>query len=121
MTSYAESAQAEPRRRRAEPRPRRAAAAPRPRPRSTLGGVLWIAVVAVLLAGVVAVNVAVLRLNVRLNKVGRQRIDLQAAVARLQSDLSSAGASAQISRHAQSRLALVPADPNTTRYIKLKP
>lgn len=82
---------------------------------------MWIAVVAVLLAGVVAVNVAVLRLNVRLDQVSRQRIDLQADVARLQSDLSSAGASAQISRDGESRLDLVPADPNTTRYIKLKP
>jgi cell division protein FtsL len=120
VTSYAERAQAEPRRRRAEPRSGGSAAVPRARPRSTVGGVLWIAVVAVLLAGVVAVNVAVLRLNVRLDKVSRQRIDLQADVARLQSDLSSAGASAQISRDARTRLDLVPADPNTTRYIKLE-
>ena len=125
MTSYAETAQAEPKRRRAEPRARKAAVAPRAerraRSRSTLGGVLWITVVAVLLAGVVAVNVAVLRLNVRLDKVSRKRVDLQADVARLQSDLSSAGASAQISRDAQSKLALVPADPSTTRYLDLKP
>ena len=76
VTSYAESARAEPKRgrvrgqaqRRAEPRSRRAADA---RPRSTLGGMLWIVVVAVLLAGVVAVNVAVLRLNVRLDKASQ--------------------------------------------------
>jgi cell division protein FtsL len=91
------------------------------RPRSTLEGVVWIAVVAVLLAGVVAVNVAVLRLNVRLDKASRTRLELQADVARLQSDLSSAGASAQISRNAQSKLGLIPADPNTTRYLKLDP
>jgi cell division protein FtsL len=119
VTSYAETARAEPKRRRPEQRPRRAAAVPRPR--STLGGVLWIAVVAVLLAGVVAVNIAVLRLNVRLDKAGQTRLELQADVARLQSDLSSAGASAQISRDAQSKLGLVPADPNTTRYLKLEP
>ena len=82
---------------------------------------LWIAVVAVLLAGVVAVNVAVLRLNVRLDKASQQRLELQADVARLQSDLSSAGASAQISRDAQSKLGLVQADPSTTRYLKLEP
>jgi cell division protein FtsL len=82
--------------------------------------VVWIVVVAVLLAGVVAVNVAVLRLNVRLDKVSQQRVDLQADVARLQSALSSAGASAQISSEAQSKLGLVPADPNTTRYLKLE-
>jgi cell division protein FtsL len=91
------------------------------RPRSTVGGVLWIVLVAVLLAGVVAVNVAVLRLNVRLDKASRQRLELQADVSRLQSDLSSAGASAQISRTAQSRLGLVEADPNTTRYLTLRP
>jgi cell division protein FtsL len=83
--------------------------------------VLWIAVVAVLLAGVVAVNVAVLRLNVRLDKAGRERLELQADVARLQSDLSSAGASAQISRAAQSKLGLVEAGPNATRYLTLAP
>jgi len=121
VTSYAENAPAEPRRRRAEPRPARASAASRARPRSTFGGVVWIVVVAVLLAGVVAVNVAVLRLNVRLDKVSQQRVDLQADVARLQSALSSAGASAQISSAAQSKLGLVPADPNTTRYLKLEP
>ena len=65
--------------------------------------------------------VAVLRLNVRLDKVSQERVDLQADVARLQSALSSAGASAQISHDARSTLALVPADPNTTRYLTLAP
>ena len=120
MTSYAEAAGAQPRRRRRDAATKQGSAV-RARPRSTLGGVVWIVVVAVLLAGVVAVNVAVLRLNVRLDKVSQQRVDLQADVARLQSALSSAGASAQISRDAQSKLALVPADPNTTRYLKLSP
>ena len=82
---------------------------------------LWIAVVAVLLAGVVAVNVAVLRLNVRLDKASRQRVELQADVARLQSDLSSAGASLQIRRDALAKLGLVPADPNATTYVPLVP
>ena len=94
VTSYAESAHAEPAATRGPSlRSRRARRRQRAR-RSTLGGVLWIAVVAVLLAGVVAVNVAVLRLNVRLDKASQQRLELQADVARLQSDLSSAGASA---------------------------
>ena len=121
MTSYAEAARAAPGRRRRGSAARHTAASSRARPRSTFGGVVWIVVVAVLLAGVVAVNVAVLRLNVRLDKVSQKRIDLQADVARLQSALSSAGASAQISRDARSRLALVPADPNTTRYLTLAP
>ena len=119
MTSYAESAHAEPQRRRSEPRSGRTTAAARPR--STLGGVLWIAVVAVLLAGVVAVNVAVLRLNVRLDKASRQRLELQADVARLQSDLSSAGASLQIRHDAVAKLGLVAADPAATKYVRLTP
>jgi cell division protein FtsL len=121
VTSYAESARAEPRRRRGDARAARAATGARARPRSTFGGIVWIVVVAVLLAGVVAVNVAVLRLNVRLDRVSQERVDLQADVARLQSALSSAGASAQISHDARAKLALVPADPNTTRYLKLTP
>ena len=75
VTSYAETARAEPKRGRAERRaraePRSRSRAAHARPRSTLGGMLWIAVVAVLLAGVVAVNVAVLRLNVRLDKASQ--------------------------------------------------
>jgi cell division protein FtsL len=82
---------------------------------------VWIVLVAVLLAGVVAINVAVLRLNVRLDEASRHRLELQADVARLQSDLSSAGASAQISATARERLGLVVADPGSTRYLKLAP
>ena len=125
MTSYAESARAEPRRKRVhtprrEPRPRTASQT-RPRRRSTLGGVVWIAVVAVLLAGVVAVNVAVLRLNVKLDKASRQRLELQSDVARLQSERSSVGASAAISRDARQKLGLVEADPTKTTYVRLAP
>ena len=60
-------------------RPRRRPAAPRRRPRPRpFGGVVWIVVLAVLLAGVVAVNVAVLQLNVQLDELGRERIQLRA-------------------------------------------
>ena len=54
------------------------------------GGVVWIVLLAVLLAGVVAVNVAVLQLNVRLDELGRERIELQGETRRLSSQLSSA-------------------------------
>ena len=77
--------------------------------------------VTVLLAGVVAVNVAVLRLNMRLDRASRQRVELQADVARLQSDLSTAGASVQIRREARSQLGLTPADPAATTYLRLAP
>jgi outer membrane murein-binding lipoprotein Lpp len=83
--------------------------------------VLWIAVLAVLLAGVVAVNVAVLRLNMKLDRASQQRVELQADVANLESALSTAAANAQISQEGQRKLGLVQADPNTTTYVQLKP
>ena len=55
------------------------------------GGVIWIALVAGLLAGVVAMNVAVLRLNMKLDHLGRERADLRAENAALSVQLSSAG------------------------------
>jgi cell division protein FtsL len=125
VTSYAENAHAEPRRKRAETARQetgtRAKSKAAVRPRSTLGGVVWIAVVAVLLAGVVAVNVAVLRLNVKLDKASRHRLELQADVARLQSERSSVGATASISHDARQKLGLVDADPSKTTYLRLAP
>jgi cell division protein FtsL len=85
------------------------------------GGVIWIAVLAVLLAGVVALNVAVLRLNMRYDKLGRTKVDLVAQNADLQSKLSSAAATERIQQEARSQLGLVTADPNTTKYIQLHP
>ena len=61
------------------------------------GGVVWIVVLAVLLAGIVAVNVAVLQLNVRLDELGRERVQLRADTKRLSSQLSSASANARSS------------------------
>ena len=56
---------------------------------------------AVLLAGVVAVNVAVLQLNVRLDELGRERVQLQGETKRLSSQLSSASANARIESQAR--------------------
>jgi cell division protein FtsL len=118
VTSYAERARVEPTRSRAAAPQRRERAA---RGRSTAGGVLWIAVLAVLLAGVVAVNVAVLRLNMKLDRASQRRVELEADVASLQSALSTAAANAQISRQGQRKLGLVPADPAQTTYVQLTP
>ena len=74
---------------------------------------------AVLLAGVVAVNVAVLQLNVRLDQLGRERVQLQAETKRLSSQLSSASATAKIESQARSKLGLVPADPALTDHVQL--
>jgi cell division protein FtsL len=85
------------------------------------GGVVWIVVLAVLLAGVVAVNVAVLQLNVRLDELGRERIELQGETKRLSSQLSSASANARIESEARARLGLVRADPELTYHVQLMP
>jgi cell division protein FtsL len=82
-------------------------------------GVVWIAAIAVLLAGVVAMNVAVLRLNLRLDDLASQRARLRADNAQLASQLSSAAASAQIQNLAQAKLGMVPAEADQTRYITL--
>ena len=92
-----------------------------PRRRRAFGGVAWIVVFGVLLAGVVAINVAVLQLNVQLGKLGTERVQLRADSARLRSQLSSAGAAAQIESQAKARLGLVRADPATTSYLELPP
>jgi cell division protein FtsL len=92
----------------------------RAKPRLLGGGVIWIVLFAVLLAGVVAVNVAVLRLNVQLDQVGRERTELKADVAGLRAELSSASATARIERLAQNELGYEPADPETMVYVDLK-
>ena len=89
------------------------------RPRLFAGGVLWIVLFASLLAGVVAVNVSVLRLNLELDRAGRDRSELKADVARLRSELSRAAATSNIERTARTELGLVPADPETTIYVRL--
>lgn len=82
-------------------------------------GILWIVLFAALLAGVVAVNVTVLRLNLELDQVGRERTELRADISRLRSELSSAAATSRIDRLAQEELGLVPADPDATIYVRL--
>jgi cell division protein FtsL len=102
----------------ARPRPRtRAAASPR---RRTAGGVVWIAVAAVLLVGLVAVNVTVLQLNVRLDGLSRERVSLETEIAGLQSQLASAAAAPRIQQRARTEQGLVPADPALTVYVDLR-
>ena len=107
------------------PRPRsapRRAAGTRPAPQERtgiVGGVVWIAVIAALLAGVVALNVAVLRLNMQLDSLARERADLRASNAALSSQLSSAAAGPQVEAAARSRLGLVQAEPEQTVYVDL--
>ncbi len=83
------------------------------------GGVLWIALFAVLLAGVVAINVAVLRLNLQLDEAGRERTDLKTDIAQLRSEISSAAATNRIERLAKGELGLREVEPEDTTYIQL--
>jgi cell division protein FtsL len=106
----------------ARPRRPRPAAAPRTRTRRksrrVTGGILWISAFALLLAGVVAVNVAVLRANVAVDKLDKQQMQLQAENAALASQVSSANASIRIERTARA-FGLVPASASDTSYIDL--
>lgn len=105
---------------------RREQAAERPAPRRRTAsqrrrlsrGIVWIVVLALLLAGVVALNVAVLRLNIGLDRLDQQRTDLHAQNAALQSQLSSAQAAGLIQGKA-AHLGLAPASAEDTSYVEL--
>jgi hypothetical protein len=113
--------------------PARARPKPKPKPKATsrpaarraakrkqrgvAGGLAWIVVAGVLLAGIVALNVAVLRLNVKLDQLNTEREQLRGGNAAIASQLSSAAASPRIQNLARLRLGLVPADPVTTTYV----
>ena len=99
---------------------------PRPKPRAkrnveprrrVAGGVVWIGLVAALLAGVVALNVAVLRLNVRLDETQRDRNQLRADNAQLSTDIAAKAASGRIVGLASGQLGLRPANPE---YLDLR-
>ena len=99
-------------------------AAPRARVRGrrhVSGGVAWIVVFGVLLAGVVAINVAVLQSNIRLDKLGQQRTNLRAEIATLQSQVSSAAAGPRIAGLAARQLGLQQADADHTTYAEIAP
>ncbi len=116
MASWSDAAPALP-----SPRPRqRPKPAPRRRAkrRGLAGGVVWIVATAILLAGVVALNVAVLRLNVKLDKLNVERTKLRAEKQAIASRLSLAAASSRIQLLAR-RQGLVPADPTQTTYVRL--
>ena len=112
------AALAEPRRAprpRVEPRPvqrRRPAARPR-----VAGNVVWIGVVATLLAGIVALNVAVLRLNMQAEELEAERAQLTARRDTLEADLSRAAAAGRVEAIAVNRIGL--AEPAETTYVRL--
>jgi len=109
----------------AAPPVRRAPARPKTRTRTRVrsqrrvrGGIAWIATFAIVLTGVVALNVAVLRVNMQVSRLDKAQIELQAQNAALTSQVSSA-ASAQRIEQAAHRLGYVPAPATDTSYIEL--
>ena len=120
---------------RAEVRPKRAArpaARPTPRPAATpntrtrpasrprvAGGVLWIVLVAALLAGIVALNVAALRLNLEVQRLNEKKDELTARNAAAASELSSLSTSARVEAIARGELGLV--RPDETTYVRVRP
>ena len=128
MASWHEAAAVAAPRPRSAPRPR---PKPKPKPRAAprrkakaktgvAGGLAWIIVASVLLAGIVALNVAVLRLNIRLDHMNTDREELRAENAALGAKLSGAVSSPRIQSVAKQR-GFVPADPTTIGYVDLAP
>ena len=111
---------------RALPAPTRPRARPKTKPRAKqkveprrrlAGGVVWIGLVAALLAGVVALNVAVLRLNIRLDQTQSERNQLRADNAQLNTEIAAKAASGRILGLASGQLGLRPANPD---YLDLR-
>jgi cell division protein FtsL len=73
---------------------------------------------AVLLTGVVALNVAVLRTNMTVNKLDKQELQLRAENAALSSQVSQAASASRIESTAR-KLGLVPAQATDTSYLDL--
>ena len=98
------------------------AARPRPRVRARPrvgGGYPDDAAAAVMLAGVVFLNVAVLRLNLSMDELARQKTQLRAENAALASQVSSAADSLRIEAAARRQLGLEPAPPEQITYLDL--
>jgi cell division protein FtsL len=111
--THAQTAVAVPRTR---PRPKARAGARRARAR---GGILWIAIGGILLAGVVFVNVGVLQLNLRLDSANAERSKLLAENAALQTQYSRLISSPRITAAATKRFGLEYQDPSEYGYVDL--
>jgi cell division protein FtsL len=93
-----------------------ARAAPR---RRVAGGVVWIALVALLLVGIVALNVAALRLNLETQRLDERKERLLGENAAAASELSALAAADRIEAAARERLGLVHAAEVT--YVRSRP
>jgi cell division protein FtsL len=111
----ARRARAEPARA-APPRPGRARTRTAARPRVGRG-VAWILVIATLLAGIVALQVAVLQLRMERGRLQSEIVEIEAQNAKLESEISSAASVARVEGAARGPLGLVL--PSKTTYLEL--
>jgi hypothetical protein len=104
-------------------RPPRRKPAPQRRPKAqprhrVAGGVVWIVVFGVLLAGVIAINVAGLQQRMKLNHLTQERAQLLSDIPDVAAQLSALNSSSQVGNTAR-RNGLVPAAPDQTNYLRL--
>lgn len=90
----------------------------KPAQRRVRAHIVWMILFALLLSGVVAVNVAVLRAHVAVSHLDQERQQLQASNQALASELSAADSAPRIERAAR-RLGLVQASSTSTSYVDL--
>jgi hypothetical protein len=88
--------------------------------RRVRGHIVWMILFALLLFGVVAVNVAVLRAHVAVSQLDQERARLEARNQALASDLSAASAAPRIEAEAR-RMGFVPAPATAVTYLDLAP
>lgn len=117
-TAVARAARKPATRTRSKPRTRRTRKAASAR--RVAGGAVWIVLMGVLLAGVVALNVAVLRLNLTFDQLTQERAQLRAENAELSSKLAARGSSPRTASLARRALGLTTADPSTTTYLNIE-
>jgi hypothetical protein len=108
-------------RRRRPPAKRRAASVRsrrKPTQRRVRAHIVWMILFALLLAGVVAINVAVLRAHVAVSHLDQERADLQAQNQALASQLSAANSAPRVAAAAH-RFGMVQAPAADTTYLVL--
>jgi hypothetical protein len=86
--------------------------------RRLAGGVIWIGVIAVLLTGIVAVNVAVLRLNLRLDHLNDDKTQLRSEIADLRAKAADNSVPTTILTQAKLQ-GFHPANWTSTRFLDL--
>ena len=122
--AHAEVAEPAPAPRRRKAPVRRPAASVRsrrkPTQRRVRGHIVWMILFALLLFGVVAVNVAVLRAHVAVSQLDQKRARLEARNQALASELSAVNSAPRIEAAAR-RLGLVQASAGNTSYLDLTP